>query len=133
MKRTAVNDAMVAALSGVLEQFQVDAQVTGFTRGPAVTRYEMELGPAVKVEAVTRLYRNFTVAAKTADVRIMSPVPGKSVIGLEIPNADKDVVFLGNILASPAMTADHHPLTAGLGKDVEGRVMAATSRRCPTC
>ena len=131
VKRTAVNDAMVAALSGVLEQFQVDAQVTGFTRGPAVTRYEIELGPAVKVEAVTRLYRNFTVAAKTADVRIMSPVPGKSVIGLEIPNADKDVVFLGDILASPAMTADHHPLTAGLGKDVEGRVMAANLAKMP--
>ena len=129
--RTPVNDAAVTALSGVLEQFSIDAQVTGFTRGPQVTRYEIELGPAVKVEAVTRLARNIAYAVKTENVRILSPVEGKSAIGIEIPNADREVVTLGSVLASPAMRAETHPLAAGLGKDVEGRVVIAVLAKMP--
>jgi len=129
--RSGVNEAMVAALGDVLAEFRLDAQVTGFTRGPAVTRYEISLGPGVKVEKVTALAKNFAYAARSADVRIMAPVPGKSAIGVEIPNTDRQVVTLGDVLRSPAATADRHPLLAGLGKDVEGRTVMANLATMP--
>jgi DNA segregation ATPase FtsK/SpoIIIE, S-DNA-T family len=130
-QRARASDVVVAALSAVFEQFQVDAQVTGYSRGPSVTRYEIMLGPAVKVGQVTSLAENIAYAVKNAAVRIISPIPGKSAIGVEIPDADKEVVSLGDVLKSPEAISDHHPMVAGLGKDAEGRVLAANLAKMP--
>ncbi|WP_288831748.1 DNA translocase FtsK [uncultured Corynebacterium sp.] len=129
--RTETNDRMIEAITDVFDEFKVDAQVTGFSRGPTVTRYEVELGPGVKVSKITNLQSNLAYAVATDNVRLLTPIPGKSAVGIEVPNMDREMVRLRDVLDAPKVAADHDPMLIGLGKDIEGEFIASSVQKMP--
>ena len=130
-QRTEVNDRIIDALTAVFDEFKVNASVTGFSRGPTVTRYEVELGPGVKVSKITNLQSNIAYAVANENVRLLTPIPGKSAVGIEVPNPDREMVRLREVLESPSNTGDPDPMLIGLGKDIEGELVSASVQKMP--
>ena len=124
-------DAAGAALVSALAAHGVDTRLVGRTVGPTVTRYELELGAGVKVARVTSLSKDIAYAMASPDVRILAPIPGKSAIGVEVPNRRRQLVALGDILASPEAAKATHPLEVALGRDIAGRAVIANLAEMP--
>ncbi|ALC06154.1 DNA translocase FtsK [Corynebacterium deserti GIMN1.010] len=125
------NDRMIEAITDVFREFNVDATVTGFSRGPTVTRYEIELGPGVKVSKITNLQSNIAYAVATENVRLLTPIPGKSAVGIEVPNSDREMVRLGDVLNAPATVENKDAMLIGLGKDIEGDFVSYSVQKMP--
>jgi DNA segregation ATPase FtsK/SpoIIIE, S-DNA-T family len=119
--------ALVAALAA----HGVETKLVGHTVGPTVTRYELELGPGVKVARVTSLAKDIAYAMASPDVRILAPIPGKSAIGIEVPNRQRQLVTLGDVLSSEEAAQAVHPLEVALGRDIAGRPVMANLADMP--
>lgn len=129
--QTAANDRMIEAITDVFTEFKVDARVVGFSRGPTVTRYEVQLGPGVKVSKITNLQSNLAYAVATDNVRLLTPIPGKSLVGIEVPNTDREMVRLADVLNDPTIHEDVDPMLIGLGKDIEGHFVSHSVQKMP--
>jgi S-DNA-T family DNA segregation ATPase FtsK/SpoIIIE len=114
-----------------LKQFSVDAAVTGYTAGPTVTRFEIELGPGVKVNRVLSLSNEIKYALASGELRFLAPIPGRSAIGVEVPNRTRRLVTLGDVLRTKEAQRDRHPLTVALGMDISGEAVMANLTEMP--
>jgi S-DNA-T family DNA segregation ATPase FtsK/SpoIIIE len=112
--------AQSKALQETFDQFGINAKVARSSRGPTVTRFEVEIGPGVKVNKVASLGDDIAYALAAPDVRIVAPIPGKSAIGIEVPNIERDLISLGDVLRSDTARRDEHPLSVALGVDIAG-------------
>jgi DNA segregation ATPase FtsK/SpoIIIE, S-DNA-T family len=124
-------DAAGSALVAALAAHGVDTRLVGRTVGPTVTRFELELGPGVKVARVTSLSRDIAYAMASPDVRILAPIPGKSAIGVEVPNRNRQLVSLGDVLSSPEGAAAEHPMEVAFGRDIAGRAVMVNLTEMP--
>lgn len=118
-------------LEAALASHGVETRVTGMEVGPTVTRYELSLGKGVKVSRVTSLHKDIAYAMASADVRILAPIPGRSAIGVEVPNTDRHLVALGDILCTKTALDAQHPLEVALGQDISGNAVMANLASMP--
>ncbi len=118
-------------LERALAQHGVETRLVGMVVGPSVTRFELELAPGVKVNRVTSLNRDIAYAMASPDVRILAPIPGRQAIGVEVPNVDRRVVALGDILASPEARRASHPLEVAIGRDINGKPVLLNLAQMP--
>ncbi len=118
-------------LTNLLKEHGVEAELTNIVPGPTVTRYEIELAPGVKVSKVTSLSHDIAYALATPDVRLLAPIPGRSAIGIEIPNRQRKLVSLGDVLQSPEANNNPHPLSVGLGLDISGKARLVNLSELP--
>lgn len=125
------NDLIIDAINGVFEQFAIDAAVTGMSRGPTVTRYEVSLGSGVKVEKITGVQRNIAYAVANDNIRLLAPIPGKSAVGIEVPNTDREMVRLHDVLTCDYMQRNNDPMMIGMGKDIEGGFVHSSIEKMP--
>ena len=118
-------------LERALSSHGVDAHLVGMVVGPTVTRFELELGEGVKVSKITSLSRDIAYAMASADVRILAPIPGRQAIGVEVPNADRQIVALGDLLRSPEASKATHPMEVAIGRDIQGKAKLMNLAKMP--
>ena len=130
-----INENLVEERGRVLERalaaHGVETRLVGMVVGPTVTRYELELGEGVKVSRVTSLNKDIAYAMASADVRILAPIPGRQAIGIEVPNNERQVVALGDVLSSVEAKRATHPLDVAVGRDINGKSIVMNLSKMP--
>ena len=126
---TAGQEQVARTLVETLGHFGIEAKVIGRVTGPHITRYELRLAPGTKVAKVAQLKDDLAYALAATDIRILAPIPGKQAVGVEVPNARRRIVHLGDVFQEPP--ADWSPLTVWLGKDIAGRAIGADLAKMP--